>query len=141
MTQKSNYMICPACGGELDFLALCDSCEWEDLEENEKHQKLLNEIRPYAGDSAYLGHGCMVCPDCEESFHWKSKYCPVQFIYSYGINRLLFLQPIVEGPENPVQKLIDYWTAHSKSQYVLGYRAEIFKRGVKKYRKFLGASS
>lgn len=138
LDKKNSYMTCPACGRESDFLTLCDSCEWEDLEENEKYQKLLNEIRPYAGNNAYLGHGCMVCQDCENDFYWKSEYCPVQFIYSYGINRLLFLKPVTEGPENPIRKLIDYWTAHSKSEDVLKYRAEIFKRGVKEFKKLLG---
>jgi len=44
-------MTCPACGRESDFLTLCDTCEWEDLEENEKYQKLLNEIKPYTGNN------------------------------------------------------------------------------------------
>jgi len=137
LDKKNSYMVCPACGRESNFLTLCDSCEWEDFEENEKYQKLFNEVRPYAGNNAYLGHGCMVCPECEENFHWKMDYCPVQVFYRYGINRLLFLEPVIKGPEHPLNKLINYWTEHSKSQDVLEYRAKIFKEALKEFKTLL----
>jgi len=70
--KENSYTVYPACGRESDFLTLFDSCEWEDLQENENFQKLLNEIKPDAGNNAYLGHGCVVCQDCGNDFHWKN---------------------------------------------------------------------
>src|SRR5574341_976911 len=83
-----NYFTCPCCGKKTESLTLCDAHEWEDEEENEKYRELLDKIKPNAGIHAYVGHGCSVCPDCEEAFHWKSKYCPLAILrnglYAFG---------------------------------------------------------
>lgn len=129
-----NYFTCPCCGKKTDCLTLCDAHEWEDEAENQKYRELLDKIKPNAGTHAYVGHGCSVCPDCEEAFHWKSKYCPLAIfrngLYAFGSDG--DKEKIIASLKN----MVHYWQEQSPDKETFEYRSKLFDFAVEQLKKY-----
>jgi hypothetical protein len=138
-SEWNERIVCPCCGKTSSYLTLCDSCEWEDYLENEKHQNLLNEIKPHSGDHAYAGHGCMVCGECEEAFYFKPYYCPVHLFYGNGLYSLVVSQQ-EKKPDRLINGLVNYWREQSLDTETLEYRCKLLSQSAKNLKNLLERS-
>ncbi len=118
-------IVCPCCGKNSKVLTLCDAHDWYDERENEKDRKVINEFRPRAGENAYQGHGCMVCPACEEAFYRKSDYCPLAILQG-GLIGYRFFQNR-DKIEKEIQAMLNYWREQSVDNESLQYQSELFR--------------
>lgn len=131
--QFSNYLVCPCCGKNTASLTLCDAHDWYDFQANEKYSAILNKLRKHAGKEAYLGHGCMVCRDCEEAFYPRADYCPLAILQG-GLRRF----GVAKNKEQIVEliyKMLNYWHEQSLDKDTLKYRLDIFQTAVSELQK------
>lgn len=131
---EDHRFACPCCGRKTDCLTLCDAHDWEDSETDQKYRDLVDKLKPGSGSHAYVGHGCMVCPDCEEAFYWKSDYCPLA-ILNGGLEGFLYLKDKDKIPQ-AIQKMLNYWREQSPDSETLQYRAKLFERAVERLKKY-----
>ncbi|MCI0330686.1 MAG: hypothetical protein L0196_07010 [candidate division Zixibacteria bacterium] len=117
-------MVCPCCGKNSGMLTLCDAHDWYDEPENEKYRNVINQFRPRAGENAYQGHGCMVCPSCEEAFYRKPDYCPLAILQG-GLINLRFIQNR-DRIEKELQVMLNYWREQSTDGGTIDYRTKLF---------------
>lgn len=132
---EDHRFACPCCGRKTYCLTLCDAHDWEDSETDQKYRDLLDKLRPGSGSHAYVGHGCMVCPDCEDAFYWKSDYCPLA-IFRLGLTGFLYIWDKDKRPD-AVQGMLNYWREQSPDKDILEYRATLFSFAAEALKKYL----